>query len=322
MGAVFRGVQVDTGREVAIKVLSAKLCGQTVLVQRFFREANILASIEHPHVVPVYDYGHEQGIYYIVMPYICSQDGRRRTVSDWVRSEGGLEFDVVLRVMEQTCLALGHVHKLGIIHRDIKPGNLLIDDHGDVRLADFGIAHYRSFLRDSTLTFQGATLGSLRYISPEQRDNPGRVDRRADLFSLGKVFYKMLTGQVPEGKYPAASSLRPDIDERVDRVIDKALMQDPDGRFASAEAFGDAIVSLKRVTQPTPSAPLHMTGSLAGLSSVVLFVAAVVAYSSVLMNFFRWPIAVTLILAFALVLAQYARDVTTGHCDNPAAASA
>ena len=324
MGAVFRGIDITNGHQVAVKVLSAQLTKRAALVQRFCREARILASIDHPHIVPVLDYGQEQGIHYLVMPYIIGPDPRIKSLADWLRQGERLEMDMVLRVIEQTCQALEHIHHQGIVHRDIKPGNLLLDENGDVRLADFGIARQRGFLGDATLTHPGVTLGSLRYISPEQRDDPACVDHRSDLFSLGKVFYKMITGQLPEGRYPSASSLRPDIDNRIDTIIDRALMQNPNDRFLTATEFGQAIVELRepQALPPASSTPSTWTikngmtgqilkmGSLIALGFATLMTGAIAAYGVLMMSYFCWPLAVPLIVAFLVVLAQCAREVS------------
>ncbi len=309
MGAVFRGRDVDTARDVAVKVLSSTLSQNPTLVTRFERETQILASIDHPHIVPIYDYGRERGVCYIVMPWIAGSDSRRRSLADWIRFDGRLEPDKVLTMMRQACVALDHVHRKGIIHRDIKPSNLLIDAHGHVKVADFGIACYRGPAHDPSLTSPGVTLGSLRYISPEQRDNPAQVDHRSDLFSLGKVFYKALTGQLPEGRYAKASALCPQIDGRVDRIIDRALMQDPRDRFTSAADFAEAIESLARPSRPGWETFLRLTKSLMVPAMVAAMAVAVILYSVLMIKIYIWPVAVPLIFAFVGLLAQCYLDL-------------
>ncbi|MCA8963227.1 MAG: serine/threonine protein kinase, partial [Planctomycetes bacterium] len=164
-----------------------------------------LAAFDHPHIVPIHDYGQEHDVYYIVMGLVSGPDGKAVSLNDLIRSHGGqLPLPTALRIMEQACSALEYAHQKNVVHRDIKPGNLLIDSQGNLRLVDFGIASSIDRPGDHTLTGSGAMLGSLRYISPEQRDDPASVDGRSDLFSLGKVFYKMLTGRVPEGNHMKA----------------------------------------------------------------------------------------------------------------------
>lgn len=308
MGAVFRGRQTNLDRDVAIKVLPTGDLQDPVFAQRFEREAKTLATFDHPHIVPIYDFGKERGWYYIVMGFVGGPDGRAKNLDDLIRAQGGrLEVETAIRVMEQVCWALEYAHQKKIVHRDIKPGNLLIDGQGNIRIADFGIASCGEQGGDTSLTGSGMTLGSLRYMSPEQRDAPTEVDGRSDLFSLGKVFYKTLTGKVPEGNYVKVRRLRADVDARFDDVIDRALAPDPGMRFASAGQMWRAIAELRQ-----PPAPLRRKSKgwgvwLAG-AAACLAAGGLYTYLTVGLMGIGWGTATVLAAFTAAVAWQIGRD--------------
>ena len=255
MGAIFRARQRFLDRRVAVKVLAAHYNDDPIFVRRFKQEARLLARLDHAHIVPIYDFGIDGDHHYLVMPFIGGPGGQPRSVADLSkRASATLPPGIAIGMIEQTCSALDHAHRHGIVHRDIKPSNLLLDARGHVRVADFGIARDLMPPPDHTVTSSGTVLGSVRYSSPEQRDDPTHVDARSDLFSLGKVFYFLLTGRVPEGNHPRVCQLRKDLDVRFDMVIDKALMQDPDQRYASAVEMRAAVCALARsITPPVTS---------------------------------------------------------------------
>src|SRR5919107_1128014 len=177
------------GRDVALKMLKARYAENEELVERFRREARSAASLSHPHIVPVFDWGETgEGTYYIAMEYLSGG-----TLKDRITSEGAPSPQTVVEVALQIAEALEAAHERGVIHRDIKPRNILITDSGHVKVADFGIARA---VEETTISDLGDILGSVKYMSPEQAAGE-RVGAASDLYSLGVVFYEMLTGRVP-----------------------------------------------------------------------------------------------------------------------------
>ncbi len=189
MGTVFKARQKKLQRIVAIKVLKPSLARDTRYVDRLRREARIVASLSHPNIVAGYDLGEAGGYHYFVMEFVEGKS-LRQLLLEW----GMFAEEYVLKVAQQCAEALDHAFERGVIHRDIKPGNILIDDQGNVKLTDMGLAKGPA---DLTLTRDGATVGTPQYISPEQARNPHDVDVRTDLYSLGGTLYHMATGQPP-----------------------------------------------------------------------------------------------------------------------------
>jgi serine/threonine-protein kinase len=237
-------------RYVAVKVLRPELVEDEEFVSRFKRESQAAASLSHPNIVNIYDVGEENGIYYIVMEYI-----KGKTLKEYIREKGKLEWEEAVRIAIQICSALKHAHKNGIVHRDIKPQNILVSEDGTVKVADFGIARAVS---SATVTVGGANvLGSVHYFSPEQARG-GHVDAKSDLYSLGIVLYEMVTGTVPfEGdtaicvalkhiqeKVKPPGELNPDIPKSLQHVIDKSIEKDQIMRYQTA---GEMIKDLQRV---------------------------------------------------------------------------
>ena len=243
MGTVLKARQLSMDRLVALKILPRRLAESEAFVARFLREARSAARLYHPHIVRAYDVGQAGGYYYFAMEYI---DGEGLNVI--LAREGRLEPTRALRFMKQVCNALAAAHKAGVIHRDVKPSNLMLDRHGDVRVTDFGLAKITE--GDGAITTDGQTLGSPAYVSPEMAAGK-EVDARADLYSLGAAFYHLLAGQAPfEGgslaelliKHvnetpPPLSQMAPHVDRRLCRIIDRLLEKNPEERAPSAHAL-------------------------------------------------------------------------------------
>jgi serine/threonine-protein kinase len=257
MGAVWRARDEVLGRPVAVKVLHERLAHDPDVLERFRLEAVAAARLSHPNVVRVFDTGIDDGVCFIVMELF-----EGTTLEDLLRSDGPLSPAEAARLMRSVLQGLAHAHGQGVIHRDVKPGNVLIDRSGLVKVTDFGIA--KAAFATSDLTTTGDLLGTARYLAPEQVTGGG-VDRRADLYSCGVVLYESLTGRVPfEGdthlatatmrltvEPPPPGRLRPGIPRGVEAATMRALARDPEERFHSAE---DMSAALDRAA-PSPHAP-------------------------------------------------------------------
>ncbi len=227
MGAVFRARQVKLDREVAIKVLLPPPGEVEGWSERFQREAQALARLVHPGIVSVHDFGQGEDLAWIVMELVDGADLRQ------MLEEGRLPQAEALAIVPALCEALQYAHDQGVVHRDIKPENVLFDRFGGVKLVDFGLAKLSGDDGALQLTRTDQAMGTLRYMAPEQLERPREVDHRADLFSLGVIFYEMLTGHVPAGVVEPPSRIA-GVDAGIDDVVLSALERDPGRRPQSA----------------------------------------------------------------------------------------
>ena len=228
MGAVYRARQRKLERLVALKILSRELSADPAFAQRFLREAQALARLQHPNIVSLYDFGEAVGTYFLVMEYAEGLNLRQ------ILLRGDLKPREALAIVPQICDGLQYAHEAGVIHRDIKPENVLVDRNGRVKIADFGLAKILGQTGPSvTLTGTGQVMGTPQYMAPEQLSNARDVDHRADIYSLGVVFYELLTGNLPRGRFDLPSR-RIAIDVRLDDVVLRALEQEPDLRYQQA----------------------------------------------------------------------------------------
>ncbi len=227
MGAVYKARQRDLDRLVALKVLPTQAGRDPGFAGRFTREARALARLSHPNIVAVHDFGQVRDLHYFIMEYVDGTNLRQ------VERSGGLEPKQALAIIPQICEALQFAHDKGVVHRDIKPENILVDREGHVKIADFGLAKILGQRQDLTLTQEGHMMGTPHYMAPEQVEHPQAVDHRADIYSLGVVFYEMLTGELPLGKF-APPSRKVQIDVRLDEVVLRTLEKEPDRRYQQA----------------------------------------------------------------------------------------
>src|SRR5690242_19918007 len=272
MAEVYRGLDVGLGRAVAVKVLPASLAGDPGYVARFRAEARRVAALDHPHIVPVYHYGEERGLLYLVMP-ILKESLRDRL------EHGPIPLADAVRYVMEIAAGLDMAHAQGIVHRDVKPENILLDESGAALLTDFGIAREASVLRQPgqvrTLAATGLPVGTPEYMAPEQLRGVS-VDQRADVYALGAVLYELLTGVAPhEAPTPyevAALTLtqpilppsmhNPKVWPELERVVLLALVADPAARYQDMRAF--AIALRQAVLSRATSGPLpSTTGPLA-----------------------------------------------------------
>ena len=213
MGIVYKARQPRLNRLVALKVLSPERQPDPQFAERFAREAQALARLNHPSIVAIHDFGESGGYYYLLMEYVEGASLRE------VLRKGRLQASEALAIVPQICAALQYAHDQGVVHRDIKPENVLLDRAGHVKIADFGLAKIAAPGEPApALTQERQIVGTPHYMAPEQIETPGRVDHRADLYSLGVVFYEMLTGELPLGRFQPPSD-RAEIDARLDPVV-------------------------------------------------------------------------------------------------------
>ena len=225
MGVVYKVRQKHLNRLAALKILAPKVRQDPAFAERFAREARAMAMLNHPHIVAVYDFGRADDFYYFLMEYVDGMHLRRLLES------GKFAPEEALAIVPQICEALQFAHDRGVVHRDIKPENLLLDTKGQIKIADFGIAKWIGRdTKEITLTCAGQVVGTPQYMAPEQIERPLEVDHRADIYSLGVVFYQMLTGELPIGRF-APPSKRVQVDVRLDEVVLRALEKEPERRF-------------------------------------------------------------------------------------------
>ncbi len=237
MGHVYKARQTHLDRFVALKVLPPELARDPAFAERFAREARALAKLNHPNVVQCFDFGQSRPdektdapYFYLLLEYVDGVNLRQTLKT------GTLTAAEALRIVPRLCDALHYAHEHGVLHRDIKPENILIDRQGRVKIADFGLARFLAEsddpqrTEDLTLTASGAQLGTVAYMAPEQVERPHEVDHRADIYSLGVVFYEMLTGGLPLGRF-APPSETSGVDPRLDSVVFWTLEKQKERRY-------------------------------------------------------------------------------------------
>jgi predicted Ser/Thr protein kinase len=243
MGMVYKARQTRLDRFVALKILPLDLARDPSFAERFNREARALARLNHPGIITVYDFGQTSQYYYFVMEFVDGVNLRQLLASGTVEPRQALDLVV------QICTALQVAHDQGVVHRDIKPENLLISKKGQVKIADFGIAKLLGAARDTTLTMPRSAMGTFNYMAPEQRENAQKVDHRADIFSLGVVFYEMLTGELPVGRF-APPSQKVQVDVRLDEVVLRTLEKEPERRYQHASEVRTSVENLQAHGSP------------------------------------------------------------------------
>lgn len=252
MGVVFKARQKQLDRFVALKLLSSRIVQSAAFTERFGREARALARLNHPNIVAVYDFGHvpspgdpDKPLYYLMMEYV---DGAslRTLLKAFSPAQA-------LAIVPQVCEALQYAHDLDVVHRDIKPENIILDRNGRVKIADFGLAKLGQAMRsdlDYTLTQPDMVMGTPHYMAPEQLEKPAAVDHRADLYSLGVVFYELLTGELPIGRFQPPSA-KVQVDVRLDEVVLKSLEKEPQRRYQHASELKTQVETISGHTGTT-----------------------------------------------------------------------
>ncbi|HAM70935.1 MAG TPA: hypothetical protein DCM86_04755 [Verrucomicrobiales bacterium] len=267
MGAVFKARQPKLNRLVALKVLPASLAAQDpAFAERFEREGRMLARLHHPNIVTVYDSGQSGEFFYLLMEYVDGVNLRQAMrTSRFTPAQA-------LNIIPRICDALQFAHDEGVLHRDVKPENILLDVRGRVKLADFGVGKMTGQAADGastpgvppdgdpSLTQAGASLGTPQYMAPEQRERPDGVDHRADIYSLGVVFYELLTGELPAGEFRPPSEKCPS-DPRMDAIVGQALERERERRQGSAGEVRTQIESIPPRTAEAAPPPRPSSGN-------------------------------------------------------------
>lgn len=268
MATVYQATQASMKRTVAIKILPRNLTHDEKFLARFYREVEIAASLQHPHILPVYDFGEYDGMPYIVMAYMNGG-----TLSDLV-AQGRMETGEITRIVQEMASALDYAHSKGVIHRDFKPSNVLLDEQKHTYLADFGLAK----LTDSTEHLTGTgILGTPTYMAPEQAE-PNELTVAADVYALGVTIFQMLTGRVPyeaptplgvlmahiTQPVPDIQQIRPELSHETQMVIGRSMAKEVSERFPSSGALSNALaVALKAATKELSAvAPEHISALL------------------------------------------------------------
>ena len=247
MGAVYKARQKHLDRLIALKVIPPEAAKEPAFAERFAREARALARLNHPNIVTVHDFGQSDGVFFLLMEFVDGLNLRQ------TMQTGNLSPQEALAIVPHICEALQYAHDQGIIHRDIKPENVLLDKTGRVKIADFGLAKLLTHSpQDFTLTHSMQVMGTPRYMAPEQIEHPTNVDHRADIYSLGVMFYEMLTGELPMGRF-APPSQKVQIDIRIDEIVLRSLEKEPARRYQRASDVKtelETVNSSPRVSSP------------------------------------------------------------------------
>jgi eukaryotic-like serine/threonine-protein kinase len=263
MANVYLAHDMILDREVAIKMLRLDFANEEEFIKRFQREAQSATSLAHPNIVSIFDVGEEDDLYYIVMEYV---DGM--TLKQYIQQHSPVSVEKVLDIMTQITSAISHAHQNHIIHRDIKPQNILIDNHGNVKITDFGIA---MALSATSITQTNSVLGSVHYLSPEQARG-GMATKKSDIYSLGIVMFELLTGRLPfsgesavsialkhlQSETPSLRRWNPNIPQSVENIVLKATAKDPFRRYSAVEEVEEELFTAlnpDRVDEPKFSVP-------------------------------------------------------------------
>lgn len=267
MGVVYKARQPHLNRVVALKILTPGREEEPGFADRFTREAQLLARLNHQHIVTLYDFGKVDGWFYFLMEYV---DGV--TLRELLHTKK-LSPEQALAIVPKICDALQYAHEHGIVHRDIKPENVLIDQSGHVKIADFGIAKViGGESGQPSITRDEQVIGTPHYMAPEQVERPQQVDHRADIYSLGVVFYEMLTGELPLGKF-APPSQRVHVDVRLDEIVLHALEKEPARRYQHAGQVKTDVENVAHTPEATPAGaaePQASTRAGCGLSALLV----------------------------------------------------
>ena len=274
MGVVYKARQKSLNRLVALKLLAPERVQDAKFAERFAREAQALATLNHPNIVTIHDFGQAGGFYFLLMEFVDGVNLRQAL------NAGRFAPEQALAVVPPVCEALQYAHEHGIVHRDIKPENLLLDKNGRVKIADFGIAKMLGAETSSIGVAESQLIGTPQYMAPEQRAEPQKADHRADIYSLGVVLYEMLTGELPATRLQPPSR-KVQIDVRLDEIVLRALEEKPELRFQTAAQMSGELATLATHVQqqgvdPNPAWPKWLGWAVVALAAPIVVLAAMV----------------------------------------------
>lgn len=252
MATVYKAHELSLNRIVALKVLSPRLSEDDAFIKRFHREAQAAAKLNHPGIVQIYAIGEEDGLHYFAMEYI-----KGTTLADIKKDEGIMDPAHAVSIIKQTAEALGEAHNVGLVHRDVKPSNIMIDATGRPKVTDFGIAYVSE--AKTKLTSDGSIIGTPEYLSPEQCEGK-TVDARSDIYSLGVTLYEILSGETPyeadtpvsmlvkiiQGTFKPLNEVNPNVPEPLQRVVDKMMQTNPAERFTDMASLSKALTDVEK----------------------------------------------------------------------------
>jgi tRNA A-37 threonylcarbamoyl transferase component Bud32 len=272
MAAVYRATQQRLGRTVALKVMRPDLAAQPQFAERFLREARTLAALADPHVLAVHDFGERGGFWYLLTEHVDGANLRE------LMRLGRLSPDEVLRIVPQICAGLQFAHAHGIVHRDVKPENVLVDRSGCVKIADFGLAKLASDPSGAALTQSGDVFGTPHYMAPEQWQGSAGVDHRADIYALGVLLYELLTGRLPIGTYAPASH-EPGVPRGIDPIVQRSLQHEPGRRYQAVADVRRDVEGQRAAASTAPRARgVRVLPLVAALLVLLLGAAALLAF--------------------------------------------
>jgi serine/threonine protein kinase len=286
MGEVYEAMQTKLARKVALKIITVQLSSRPEFLQRFEREAKLAASLNHPNVVQVYDFGETQGMHYLVMEFVEGEN-----LTEHIERVGKLSVDKALAVIEQAALALKAAGEKSIIHRDIKPSNLMLIRDGRVKVSDLGLAKTVSEVSDVTHTGMG--IGSPHYLAPEQADDARNVDHRADIYALGITLMFLLTGRRPydgltpfsvvlahaNKPLPSGASLGTELPHEVELLIQRMAAKKADDRYPTYDALLADLQRVKTGRTPATGVPDRSKLKLIAVSAAVVICLGLVAFA-------------------------------------------
>jgi serine/threonine protein kinase len=275
MSTVYKGQDLQTGGLVAIKILHPAMMSNESWVSRFRREVQVVMHLKHPNILPIIDYGEDQGAIYLVMPYMPNGSlADRLKVGALTPKEGA-------KLFAQISSALNFIHQNGIVHRDVKPGNILFDENGNAYLGDFGLVH----IPDASISLTGsAIIGTPAYMSPEQARGK-KLDASSDQYAMGIILFRLITGQLPfdaetpvgilvkhaSEPLPSLTSLKPNLSKPIENVILKATAKDPTDRFESMEAFNEAFqAALAHAIDPKHNTPPNIRAPQSNKATLII----------------------------------------------------
>jgi len=245
MGTYYKARQPQLDRLVAVKVFFVDPATDQSLIAEFKREARAMAGLNHVHVIKVYDFGETGSILFLLMEFVQGDILERLIVSR------GFDLQEIVSIMMQVCDALEHAHGQGVIHRDIRPGNTMLDENGKVKVGDFGLARLiGEELFRNNLTEANQAMGTMDYVAPEQLGTGKPVDCRADIYSVGMMFYKLLTHTLPYGGFTPPGNLIAGLDPKVDQVVIRCLQRNPDNRYQNVRELRTDLAQISPPVSP------------------------------------------------------------------------